>query len=1039
MPDRVSPISPIPFPSVTVVSASAGSGKTHALTLHYLRLLLAPGVPHQDLQSILAITFTNNAAREMRQRILQVLKEISLGHPTNAVRDLESSTGLSPIDLQNRARDVIDQILRRYGSFQVRTIDSFVSRVFRASSHEFGFTPDVEIVMESGRFIAQAFDILAREITESSQVAALLIELADVLGEVRRSERAYLWNPFDEMAQGVQQLYVRLAHLPQVLRAPGDPSELRQVEGELRGHANRLLGEFDRLDAPVSQLFKKDLQVLLEKGWWSLLSRTRKAEKFLVQKRTREQQEMLAAQGERLQNLVDLFYESLSRAVMIESRSYYRPMADILELVREPLENVRRSRGALSLDDVNRRLVGHLEAGNVPEVYFALGERIFHYCIDEFQDTSPIQWAALLPLIVNTVSEDGSLFLVGDTKQSIYGFRGADWHIMRHLESGEFSIPSAPSRRAQLPANRRSGEQIVRFVEGVFARIGADSRYGPAVSGSGLDQVHQETVDDLRGKGYVEVVHLDAERSGEGDDTEQPREAYSEREALLNVVRSALERGYVPGDIAILAPGNATVVEVSGWLNSAGIEFLSHSSLDIRNRKVVGEILACLTFLDSPIDDLAFSTFVLGDLFGEILKASPGAPQRWDLHTLLVERAGERRTPAYKAFARTWPTLWEQYFGDLLGRVGHLPLYDLLGALFKTFDPFSRIPQEEGSLARLLEVVHDVEHGGSNSLKEFLRFAADETAEGSPWDLDPPLGQSVVRVMTIHKSKGLQFPVGIVLLSSKRITLEAPLVHIHDDEAELLHITSEMADHQPELALIRDGQLLTRTTDALNRLYVALTRAKEELYVLYTRKKVEDYLSRAFPEPVGSAECRQRIPLQRLQGVLPVTRCYHHTLPRSHVTARISGTRTVSSVRGEYLHMVLSHIVSFTGDAEGAVARAREQTELQIPELVSAHEALIPFLRQKEVALLFAPREGRGVLCEQEMVDRRGNLYRVDRMIVDPDGITVVDFKTGSDHEEVAYREQVQEYLAMVRMMYPNRMVRGALAYIDLCKLVEVR
>ena len=218
-----------------------------------------------------------------------------------------------------------------------------------------------------------------------------------------------------------------------------------------------------------------------------------------------------------------------------------------------------RRNGQVNLPDVNRMLLKYISEEIIPQVYFYMGDAIFHYLIDEFQDTAPVQWEALKPLFAEALSKQGSLFVVGDTKQSIYAFRSADWRIMKSLmETTVF--PSAPPEVRELEMNYRSFERILDFSKTVFHSTLPTALAGDAPHASGLSSFQQEVKENNRKKGYVEIVSFEKD-----DDQER------QRAKILEIVRDCHMRGYRYGDITILTPKNEHVVAISGWLNGEHI------------------------------------------------------------------------------------------------------------------------------------------------------------------------------------------------------------------------------------------------------------------------------------------------------------------------------------------------------------------------------------------------------------------------------------------------------------------------------------
>ena len=382
-------------------------------------------------------------------------------------------------------------------------------------------------------------------------------------------------------------------------------------------------------------------------------------------------------------------WERLGRLIAAYTRlfacSYYAPYLRTYEAFSAILERVKRREGKIFIEDVNRSLAEYLESAIVPDVYFRLGEAIFHYLIDEFQDTSPIQWRNLLPLIENSLSQGGSLFVVGDTKQAIYGFRDADYTIMRGVEARN-PFPSTPQRVEELHTNYRSDGAVVAFSEHVFHRVLPGlSACREAGEESGLLAYRQTARQDRQERGFVETCVL------QRNDREPP-----EKEKLCALIDALLGRGCRLSDIAILAPRNDDVVKITAWLNAKGTPFVSYSSLDVRRRKITGEIISLLTFLDSPLDDLSFATFILGDALRAVLEKDAVGIDAQDLHEMCFRNRHAAGRPLYKAFQEEAAGLWDRYFDRLFRLSGYLPLYDLVVEIYRVFDVFGLHPFRRG-------------------------------------------------------------------------------------------------------------------------------------------------------------------------------------------------------------------------------------------------------------------------------------------------------------------------------------------------------
>ncbi len=1009
------------FPDFTLVSASAGAGKTYALALRYVSLLLADGVPAQDLSSILAITFTNNAAAEMRQRILRFLKSLCVGADDSVLDAVMKQTGLAAEEVRRRAGAAVSTVLERYSDFQVRTIDSFLARMVKASSLDLGIPPDFELRLDSRPVLEYAFELFGATLRPGEPATAALLLLADDLAVRHGADARVLWDPFGTVRDGVAALREKLAPVITPLAQLTTAEDLKARVLELERTTSRLQEFIAQHDLPVTRYFADDLALVAGGDWRAMLRRTPREDSY-TKKGKAAQEAALARHGVELRSMVGEFYRAMSCVVETAARFDARPFAEAYAAMAHHLDIARAVSGQFGFEEITRRLVTYLQTGAVPDVYLMLGESLTHFLIDEFQDTSPLQWAAFHPLLENALAADGSLFIVGDTKQSIFGFRGADWRIMQRLASGGESFPSVPVRRLQLASNRRSDEAIVEYVASTFESIAG--RGGPdaaAAAQSGLHHCRQTPLPERRGRGHVETLRI-----SHNDD------APAERDAIVGIIRDAITRGYSHGDIAVITPSNEHVVTVGAWLNHEAIPFVSHSTLDIRARRVIGELLALLRFLDTPVDSLSFGTFILGELFARALRARRPGIEAAALHDLAAHLRDAGGSPLYTLFRERFPEVWEALFAALFSGIGHLPLYDLVCEACKTFEVFALFPQEEGAFLKLLEAVNGFEQDGHNTVKEFLAFAGDATGEDdAAWTLDPP-SRTAVTLMTIHKAKGMEFPVVIVLYHD--MLLRAP-GSVRDDSGgsvEIVRVNSKMAAWSPAIKALFEREMRNGLTDLFNLLYVALTRAEHELFVLTVGdlSRTDRFPIRVLPPAGGEGSARPTAGTERhgreseIRGITPL-----------HATARINVTVATQNQigywatrRGELVHAVLSQL-TFVSDPEDSL----EAIAHTIPdgEWAEIKPVLMDFLRTPEVMSFFAGQQERTVVNELEVVAREGSLFRVDRIVVDPTEVSVLDFKTGTTEDTEEYAGQIRRYMGLVKDIFPGRNISGFIAYVD--------
>ncbi len=1005
------------FPHLMVVSASAGSGKTTALTKRYVQFLLSDRVQHRRPDHLLAITFTNNAAAEMKQRILELLKRVALGE-AETLKALAGLVDVDPSRLPQRAERVLHALLDDFAAFQVRTIDSFLVTVFRASAIELGYSPAVELQLHPERLIRQAFRTFALRVAGDEGDMELFRLLVDRADEGRSDRSRYVWNPFAKVTERVLDLHSQIASLGRPVRLPDVERDREHLTRKIVKAAATLRKQIETSSLPPYSHLMNDLQSIAEEDIRTVVGRSIKS-KATNKPKTAAEKAAEASHGDAILKHMATLNGLLGEYALLDARSFYVPYAQTLKMMDTILAETKARENLVFLDDVNAALRTYMDQSIVPEVYIKLGERIHHFLIDEFQDTSPSQWDALVPLLENTLSEHGSLFIVGDMKQSIYSFRGADWRIMKRLIDDRV-FPSALPDKRTLNVNYRSKPLLLDVTRDAFHERVKGTEFEGAAEATGLLSYHLDPDPKTTG-GHAEVSHLVVDK-----------ESKEEFDRIISILWDAHARGNAWSDIAVLAPTNAAVIDLSSRLNSEGIPFVSQSSLDIRNRKVVGEMLACLRFLDAPVDDAAFATFALGD----ILSGAEPDLDRQAVRTCFLRRTeGKERTPLYKHFQETFPEIWDRRFEALFQHVGFLPLYDLVSAMIGTFDVFASFPEEEASVVRFLECVREFEAEGNNTVRDLVK-EAEEESEGLSWELPRPSGQEAVTLMTIHKAKGLGFHVVVVLQYAWRQKGGRPALLPVEGGVELVRVGSAY-ERNEILTALKETALLEYRADELNKLYVALTRARSELYVLIVTDDPSKPPAQFLPE-MTTADTRPEV--DRPAGS-----------PGSFIRARLVTDHNVRTEpqeselkdaeirRGDLAHRLLAKLILIS-DTRAQLDKAISEAP-EIPADVdpgSLVDALAAFLSLPDVRPLFEPVEGRTVWCEKEVADQNGRLYRIDRLIVDPDHVTIIDYKTGGREREEKYVKQVAEYAELCAGLYPGKPVHGIIAYIDKQQLVAV-
>jgi len=808
------------FPQIRFLKTSAGAGKTYQLTIRFLSLLRRMRPSAEALRGIVAITFTNRAAAEMKDRIVLALKQIALGQ--GAGKRLARETGLRP----REASAWLDVILAHFGDFHVRTIDSLVYALVRAFSLEMGLRPDLEVVFEQEAVLDRCFDHLlasARWGDESDRLYQLFSELLETYLEIEGAGGMVVEKG---IRRRVQELYER-ADGP---FEPGHKPDLRAAETKLRLSAERLhsgITECELEDSLHKGIFKpqylKDPLAHVGRGFFEKDS----IEEVLTKRARGIAEPAISWPDSLYQEVKSAREDYLHLLAAARVHAYVRA----LEELRREVRGLSQREGLIIGGEWLHLAKEFLREGEevAPYAFLKLGSKVNHFLIDEFQDTSRPQWEALFPLLEETLSKGGTLFYAGDVKQAIYGWRGGDSRLFGEVAEAHFpSVPSEGRTGETLTVNYRSLVRIVDFNNELYRLLG-DGRFvediAEMILGQKAREESREQLSQLISRNFSDVEQeaapglRDAER-GEVQvcsflaPAEQLRQEVRER--LIGQMRGVWERR--KEGIAVLVRRNRDAEDITAWLMAEGIPVVTENSLRLRSSDLLKGLVAFLRFLDYPLDDLSF----WGAAASRLFKGLPGLSDE-DLEAFLSE--GRWQPPLYKTFEGRFPAVSGEYIRPLLAQVGFVTPYDLAREVVEGFQLVERFAPDGVFIYRFLELMFQEEARGQRSLSHFLRFWEEGGMEekiGLPDEI------SAVRVLTIHKAKGLEFPVVFIPFTNWR--LERPRLAKLDDGSfvSLKRPLPQALEREAVSMMISDG------LEALNLLYVATTRAEEQLYLYVT-------------------------------------------------------------------------------------------------------------------------------------------------------------------------------------------------------------
>lgn len=808
---------------ISICKASAGSGKTHRLTGEYIRFLFRRPAEKEGYRHILAVTFTNKATDEMKQRILLELSRLSKDPEQSPyLEQIVRQTGQPPQRIRERAREMFSAILHDYSSFRVSTIDKFFQSVMRAFARELGRFASYNVELDTDTVITAAVDKMYADLEDDSNrellewLIAFSLERIDegktwnVRGSIENLSRQLFSEDYKEIAAGACVQRSDIARLKDRIE-----NIVTETEQRMRDIGKRFAGALERNGLGIDDLPGKGTKgkfIIFNKlqnkfpryglpepsaGFENLTEDEscwcNKGDKPAKKAR------ISSAIGNGLMDCVRELQAACERDLpLYRTVIQVRRNLDILGIFRDVQQRIDeycRERNIILLSETAELLDRLIDGSDTPFVYEKVGVSVDHFLLDEFQDTSRLQWKNFRPLLENSLAQGLDNLIVGDVKQSIYRWRGSDWEILNRRLAADLSDSGAeggdPLVWDTLDTNWRSRRHIVEFNNGAF-------RYFSRQAQLALDGKETGVITDI----YADVAqHLppsrqEEERSGAVDIYFLEAEKHEQAVAgmLPGIIDSLIARGYESGDLAVLVRKKEEGRLVAGVLTERGYDIVSDDSLFLVSSRAVNTIIHILRQLDAP-----------------------------DSRTMEV--AGR-----VSGYGRIAPEQAERLQG--------LSLYEMCRQIIDTvLDESCRA--DVAYLQKLLDVVLDYTVREGTNLPRFLKWWESMKDKLT---ISAPENRTSIRIMTIHKAKGLGFPVVIVpfadgkLVEShspskeKRIWCRCGSPELDYDGPLYVNFNREL-----DRTLLREDyrhERLCSFVDELNVAYVAFTRPQEELILL---------------------------------------------------------------------------------------------------------------------------------------------------------------------------------------------------------------
>jgi len=1016
-----------------IYNASAGAGKTYTLVKEFLSLLLTNESDYH-FEHILAITFTNKAAGEMKERIIETLEEIAKNpnpKEDQYILELASELNLKPEIIKTKAYNILIAILHNYSKFSISTIDKFNLRLMKSFAQDLGLSMNFDVEMNTNEIINESVDLLYSKIGEDEKLTQTMIKIAldnmdenkswdirktlssdtsDISNDRHLQDLEKLKNiSLDEFISYRKVVFDDIKTLKDGLITIGNEFfELLANNGisvnELPGKSRGIAAFFQKLKNfdGFGLILPTDANTkdILEEGY---LSKVKDATAESIFSKVKDLFEKAAKINDHL-----LLLTSIQKNISSIS---------LINEVEKSLDSIKKDSNVLLINEFNTIISKNLQQQPANFIYERIGSRYNHYFIDEFQDTSTLQWNNLNPLVENARAQSDTIMLVGDAKQSIYRWRGGNPAQMIDLidRKEEENI-----KVEELEKNWRSHENIIQFNNELYSFIASQLNLP---SFQYLYEIGNKQLTNHQKDGFVKINFI--EQEGRSKDLFKEQNL----ELVLKTIEDCQANGFSLNDIAILVRSNAQGILLAKYLTENNLVVISNEALLLKNSFEIQLIEYLFKITSNPQDEQSKIRFLMVAYELELFKTD-------DL-TITVEKALKGDLPKFLKLTKSLGIDLD-FIQDQ-----NLSLYDFTEKAIRTLHLQERSP---AYILSFLDVILEYSSKNESDLNSFLEFWSTIKDKAS---IKTPKGVDAIQIMTIHKSKGLEFPVVILPFldwQSKNSKIWIPLQKDEENPFETFYvgINNELKSIKNEAikSKIDEEENLVQL-DEINTLYVATTRAKEQLYMIAQKpkessksKNIANYLhefvfSKGFSEDEvilkGSPE-RISIPkiIENSSAELKIYSSDWNTRLVINTNSEKAQEKLKFTEFGNTVHNILSQIVT-QNDLPKIIESEKQRGTISAENVEHLQKTLQNLLQDAKLVPYFA--RGLTVLNERDFIDENGQIFRADRVVIDEENnCSIIDYKTGQP--DLDHHFQVNRYADFFRNLGYNIQTK-ILIYID--------
>lgn len=1040
-------------PAFSLYDASAGSGKTYTLVKEYLKIILSSS-KNDAYRNILAITFTNKAVHEMKSRVVENLSEFAKDNPSEKaqelMQDIQGETGLSAQNIQLKAKSIIKNLIHNYAAFDISTIDKFTHKVIRAFAHDLNLPITFEVSLDTESLLTEAVDAIIAEAGNNEELTNLLVDFTmektdddkswDVSREIMETGRLILnENNREEITHFKNKSIAEFVAIK--IKLEQLSNELERQTKEQATQAIQLIENSGIETASFSrQTFPNHLTSIQQGKFNSKNKMFYEFEDIQINKTAKD--------GAIIESIIPALLEILKAIYSkFEKKNFYdaflkniTPLS-LLNTLSNELAKIQQEQGILSISEFNKLIYDQIQNQPAPFIYERLGEKYKHFFIDEFQDTSEMQWQNLIPLIDNALSsedllgERGSLMLVGDPKQSIYRWRGGKAEQFIELSKTKNPFNNPDKKQFSLDTNYRSYSQIIAFNNNLFEFLSNEFNNE---NYKDLYKNNSRQKENSKKGGYVNISFIpkiDKENESELSDEESLDKIDLYLLATFNTILKVKTKGFKNKEIVILTRKKAQGIAIANYLTQHGIPILSSESLLINSSSEVQFIIHFLTYLNNNNDLQSKASFLY-----------------------YLAKKNTKNLAIHDFIAQGMAFVNESEFQDWLSthqidlNFENSRKKSLYEATEIIISMGIAIEKRNSYVQYFLDIVLERDVRNQSGISDFLNYWNNN---GEKLSIPSPEGNDAVRIMTIHKAKGLEFPVVIfpfaeedfgkgprekIWLNADEKTMGLPKVLVDKNKS--------VENFGEEASIVYHQKTQEDLLDTINVLYVALTRAEEQLYIISSMnigKKgdlpnnmssffIKFLQENKFDESIMEYEfgnlnklSSEKSNLQTTQTIPQVATIFN---PKSIKIAQreslMWNTKQQKSIEyGNIIHEVLS-FVKTKKDVDLAITKAIENGLIVSTLREEVYTTIHQIVNHEELACFFS--ENNRVLNEKTIIQKEGNLVKPDRMVINANNeIYLLDYKTGL--HQAKYELQLQNYQTTIEKM-DYKVTKKALIYI---------